>query len=165
LTHARSDFESLYRTHAANAFRRARRLLRDEAEAHEVVHDIFLSLYERPEQHSGRSSMSTFLFGVVTHACLNRIRDRKNRVRLLERHVGSVPLPAAPATAADRTAQLRELLGLIPEPLAQVAVYAFFDELTHEEIARVLGCSRRQVGALLERLSRWMEAQEASECG
>jgi DNA-directed RNA polymerase specialized sigma24 family protein len=39
------------------------------------------------------------------------------------------------------------------------------DELTHEEIALVLGCSRRQVGALLERMSRWLKTQEAPECG
>ncbi|HKU44315.1 MAG TPA: sigma-70 family RNA polymerase sigma factor [Polyangiales bacterium] len=163
MTLARHDLDALYRTHAGNAFRRARRLLNDEAEAHEVVHDLFVSLYERPDQHAGRSSMSTFLYGAITHACLNRIRYRKNRERLLERHAGSVPVPAA-AVAADDAAQLRMLLERIPEPLAHVAVYAFMDGLTHEEIARVMGCSRRQVGNLLERLARWTQ-QEQAECG
>jgi RNA polymerase sigma-70 factor (ECF subfamily) len=115
-------------------------------------------------QHAGRSSMSTYLYGAVTHACLNRIRARKNRSRLLELHANSVPSPS-PAAPADDTAQLRILLDRIPEPLAQVAVYAFMDGLTHDEIALVMNCSRRHVGALLERLTRWVHAQEKAECG
>jgi RNA polymerase sigma-70 factor (ECF subfamily) len=165
LTVTRHNFDQLYRTHAANAFRRACQILSDDAEAHEVVHDVFLSLYERPEQHAGRSSMSTFIYRAITNACLNRLRDHKNRVRLIERHSTSLPLPAASVTAPDDRLQLRMLLERIPEQLALVAVYYYMDELTHEEIARVMGCSRRQVGLLLERLVRWMEAQEKAECG
>lgn len=165
MTVQRHDFDLLYRTHAANVFRRACQLLNDDADAHEVVHDVFLSLYERPEQYAGRSNMSTFLYGAVTHACLNRIRDSKNRRRLLERHALSVPLPAAQGLGPDQSVQLRSLLERLPDQLAIVAVYAFMDELTHEEIARVIGCSRRQIGALLARLERWLQAQEKAECG
>jgi RNA polymerase sigma factor (sigma-70 family) len=154
----------LYRTGAANAFRRARQLLNDDAEAHEVIHDVFLSVFERPEQHQGRSSMNTFLYGAVTNACLNRIRARKNRSRLLELHAQSVPSPA-PLLAADQSVQLRMLLERLPEPLADVAIYSFMDGLTHDEIARVMRCSRRHVGALLERLTRWVQAQKKAECG
>lgn len=164
MTLTRHEFDRLYRTGAANAFRRARQLLNDDGEAHEVVHDVFLALYERPEQHEGRSSMSTYLYGAVTNACLNRLRARKNRSRLLELHAQSVPTPA-PLVAADQTVQLRMLLERIPEPLAHVAVYSFLDGLTQDEIARVMNCSRRHVGALVQRLARWMHAQEAAECG
>ncbi|HTU57371.1 MAG TPA: sigma-70 family RNA polymerase sigma factor, partial [Polyangiales bacterium] len=106
-----------------------------------------------------------FFYGVVTHACLNRIRDRKNRRRLLELHTASVPRPASLAAAADQALQLRELLERVPEQLAFVAVCSYVDELTHDEISQLLGCSRRQVGALLERLTNWLKAQEAASCG
>lgn len=164
MTLKRHEFDRLYRTGAANAFRRARQLLNDDSEAHEVVHDVFLALYERPEQHEGRSSMSTYLYGAVTNACLNRLRARKNRSRLLEQHAQSVPVPQ-PLPAADQSVQLRMLLERIPEPLAHVAVYSFLDGLTQEEIARVMNCSRRHVSALLERLSQWVEGQEKAVCG
>jgi RNA polymerase sigma-70 factor (ECF subfamily) len=48
----------------------------------------------------------------------------------------------------------------LPEPLGHVAVYYYLDELTHEEIAELLGCSRRHVGNLLVRLSAWARADE-----
>src|SRR5262245_26408626 len=78
----REQLEQLYRRHAPDAFRRARGLLANDADAHEVVHDLFLSLWERPEQFKGRSSMTTFLYAAVTHACLNRIRNLGNRARI-----------------------------------------------------------------------------------
>ena len=55
---------------------------------------------------------------------------------------------------------LRSLLLRMPEPLAQVAVYYYMDELTHDDISRLLDCSRRHVGDLLERLAAWARAEE-----
>lgn len=157
-------FDALYRAHAPSAFRRARRVLGSEADAHEVVHDVFLSLLERPEQFAGKSSLTTFLYSAVTHACLNRLRNHGTRARLLREHAPSARPSARPAAPADDVAALRAVLAALPEPLAQVAVYYYLDELTHADIARVLDCSRRHVGDLLQRLSAWAEAQESRPC-
>jgi RNA polymerase sigma-70 factor, ECF subfamily len=158
--------DALYRSHAPRAFRRACRLLGTDADAYEVVHDVFLSLFERPEQFRGESSMSTFLYRAVTHACLNRIRNRDNRERLLREHVASGAALLPQGSQPEQLAALRSALARVPEPLAQVAVYYYMDELTHEDIARILGCSRRHVGNLLERLAAWTSAQqeEAAPC-
>jgi RNA polymerase sigma factor (sigma-70 family) len=163
LTLARQKLEALYRAHAANAFRRARSLLGQSADAHEVVHDVFLSLAERPEQHAGHSRMSTFLYSAVTHACLNRMRNGKTRERLLALHGDALAPSDRGRPSADQLFQLRALIERLPEPLAQVAVYRYMDELTHEEIAEIMGCSRRHVGDLLKRLDDMSEARESAE--
>ena len=150
--------------HAANAFRRALRVLGNDADAHEVVHDVFLSLFERPEQFANKSQVSTFLYSAVTHACLNHLRSRSTRSRLLAEHAATVPRPSAAHAPADQTAQVRALLERVPPPLGEVAVYYYVDELTHAEIARVLDCSRRHVGDLLQQLAAWVEQQERAEC-
>ena len=133
-------------------------MLGSDGDACEVVHDVFLSLFERPEQYAGKSSMTTFLYSAVTHACLNRIRNGKTRLRLATEHAPALPA-ASRALSAEELSILHAELARLPEPLAQVAVYRYVDELTHDEIALILGCSRRHVGDLLERL----EARAASE--
>lgn len=143
-------FDELYRKHAPGAFRRARRLLGNEAHAHDVVHDLFLSLLERPEQFGQRSALSTFIYSAITHACLNRIRDQSNRLRLLEEHGETAPLHALRAASPEQLATLHRLLSLMPEPLSQVAVYYHLDELSQADIARILNCSERRVAQLLE---------------
>lgn len=154
-------FNTLYRTHAPGVFRRARQLLRSEAEAHEVVQDLFLSLFERPAQFAEKSSITGFLYGATTHACLNRLRNQRNRKRLDDEVVA--PMHAQYEThGADALSGLRDALARMPEPLGQLAVYYYYDEMTHEEIAQLLGCSRRQVGNLLERLHGWLREQEMS---
>ena len=157
-------FDALYRAHAPSAYRRARRVLGSDADAHEVVHDVFLSLLERPEQFAGKSTLTTFLYSAVTHACLNRLRNQGTRARLLREHEVELRSGAPPVPQPDDAVLLRSALAAMPEPLAQVAVYYYLDELSHADIARVLDCSRRHVGDLLQRLSLWAQAQEPRPC-
>jgi RNA polymerase sigma factor (sigma-70 family) len=153
---SRARIAEIYRRHAASVHRRAHRLLGDDAEAHEVLQDLFVSLLERPEQFTGGSAVNTFLYSATTHACLNRLRNRRNRKRLLEEQGA----PSHVIPESDALPRVRQALSRMPAQLAEVAVYYFVDELSHQEIAELLGCSRRHVGNLVERLLAWGRAQE-----
>jgi RNA polymerase sigma-70 factor, ECF subfamily len=146
-----------YRCHGGHVFRRARRLLGSEADAHEVVQDVFLSLLERPEQFEGRSKLTTFLYGTTTHACLNRIRNQKKRAHLLEREAwgddGSAPL------SPERRSELHALLRRMPDEWARAVVYHYMDDLTHDDVAKLMGCSRRHVGNVLARVAAWAQTE------
>ena len=50
----RAHVADLYCRHAASVYRRALSLLGQEADAHEVLKDVFVSLLERPDQFEGR---------------------------------------------------------------------------------------------------------------
>jgi RNA polymerase sigma-70 factor (ECF subfamily) len=108
---------------------------------------VFASLLDRPEQFAGRSALMTWLYSATTHRCLNLIRNRRTRIRLVT--LRSEP-PRAPANPED-SAEVRTILARVPEDLASVAIYYYFDQLTHAEIAELIPCSKRQVGNLLER--------------
>lgn len=133
-------------------------MLGDDAEAHEIVQDVFLSLFERPEQFGAQSSLNTFLYVMTTNLCLTRLRKQRNRARLLRERPS--PDEGAAAHSPDAAALVRSVLDQLEAPLAQVAVYYYVDELSHEEIAGLLGRSRRQVGNYLERLRAWGKAHE-----
>jgi RNA polymerase sigma factor (sigma-70 family) len=158
----RQDIERAYREYHHSVLRRATQLLGSEASAREVVQEVFVSLIRDPAQFRGASSIATWLYSATTHLCLNRIRDRDNRARLLAEHVAPAQTQVAPARVEDQAAA-RQLLARLPEKLARVAVYAYFDGLTHDEIADILGCSRRNVGKLLARLAELSGAAEAAE--
>ena len=146
-------FDAVYRSHAPIVQRRARAMLGSDADAWEVVQDVFMSFYECPGQFEGRSQLSSYLYAATTNACLTRIRNRKTRARLLDRRGSEAPAPQ-PFMPLDpeALALLHDLLRRLPEPLAAVALYYYIDDLTHDEIARLVGCSRKHVGNLLERV-------------
>jgi RNA polymerase sigma factor (sigma-70 family) len=146
--------DRLYQSHGPAVLRRARQLLGNEAEAREVLHDVFASLLERPEQYAGRSELTTFLYSMTTHQALTRLRNERSRQRLLARHQDQEPaLQSAPGAALE----LREVLRTLPEELAEVAVYYYLDEMTQDEIAETLSCSRQWVTKLVARLRERVE--------
>lgn len=111
---------------------------------------MFVAIIDRPDAFRGESSLTTWLYSATTHACLNRLRNQRTRTRLLAEGHPAPEHPTAPS--AETGAVLREILMRVPLELAQVAVHLYADEMTHDEIARVLGCSRRHVGDLVTRL-------------
>jgi RNA polymerase sigma-70 factor (ECF subfamily) len=153
-----AEFDAMYRRHAPLVHRRARALLGSDAAALDVVQDLFTSLYERPDQFKGTSALPTFLYSATTHACWTRLRNGRNRLRLIEQE-GHASFQSSGAPDPELLAQLRQLLARLEEPLASVLVYYFFDQMTHAEIAELVGCSRRQVGYLLERLDREVRSE------
>jgi RNA polymerase sigma-70 factor (ECF subfamily) len=155
--------EDLYRKHAPGAFRRAQRMLGSVSDADEVVHEVFLQLFEQPSKSLEASRISGYLYGAVTHACLNRIRNRRTRARLAQERQHLLP-QSDPGTQPEAALAARELLEQLPAPLAAVAVYHYVDELSQREIAGILGCSHRHVGQLLARLEHWVKAEEKASC-
>ena len=153
------DVAEAYRLHGRVVLRRARVILGDEDEAREVLQELFMSLVHDPGKFRGESSIVTFLYRATTNLCLNRLRDQRNRERLLDQRV--TPIAARTATpTADLAWRAQELLALLPEELARVVVYAFIDEMTQEEIAEVMMCSRKHVGHLIGRARALIEAEE-----
>jgi len=128
--------EDIYQRYGAVVYRRARRILGNEQAAKDACQEVFLRLFRTlPEFQS--ASPVTWLYTVTTNHCLNVLRDERRRRTLLEAR-----LPAAVAAPAAR---LPSLLAGFPEELQEIAVYYFVDEMSQDEIARLLGISQRTV--------------------
>jgi len=156
------DLGILYRSYGHSVLRRARSILGSDADAKDVLHEIFAGLVARPEQFTGKSAPSTFLYAATTNACLARLRDHKNRLRLLAEHVEPWSTAVDPRSP-DTRVLVRAVLAELPEDEARAAVYHHVDGMSHVEIADVLGCSPRHVGDLLARTTeRLRDHREAS---
>jgi RNA polymerase sigma factor (sigma-70 family) len=158
VTIARAEVEAIYRRHGHAVLRRALRLLQNEDDARDVLHDVFLELHRNGARFAGKSSVMTYLYSMTTHACLNRLRDHRTRTRLLALYP---PGPAVDPARGEGRALAVELLTALPPDDAALAIYLHCDELTHDEIAALRGCSRRHVGDLAARLQRRIEEQFA----
>jgi RNA polymerase sigma factor (sigma-70 family) len=147
--------EHLYRTHGHAVLRRARRLLGNLDDAHDVMQDVFLALHRNGDKFAGRSSVATYLYSMATHASLNRIRNGQTRTRLVAIEA-SARTGVAPPTGAMRTLA-HQILEALSDDEAALAVYLYCDELTHPEIASLLGCTTRQVGERARKLGERIE--------
>jgi RNA polymerase sigma-70 factor (ECF subfamily) len=95
-----------------------------------------------------------YLYRAVTNRCLNAVRDRGTRARLLEREQ-VVAAPVGRVRLDDEIVGVG-LIAALAERLDQghleVLVARFVDDMTQEEIAAHLRLSRKTIGKRLDRI-------------
>jgi RNA polymerase sigma-70 factor (ECF subfamily) len=69
--------EALYRRYSSRIYRQVIALVGNEAEAEEVVQEVFLTLYEKAKTFRGDAAFSTWLYRLTLNAALTRLRQRK----------------------------------------------------------------------------------------
>ena len=124
----------------------ARRVLKDPADAEEVVQEVFLHLWRQADRYDPtRSSLSTWLALVTRSRAIDRLRTRG----VVDRTHAAVQAEAGPAHASgegasrvlhgERRRRVRDELAGLPEEQRQVLELAFFEGLTQREIAERTG--------------------------
>jgi len=145
-----------YQRYGAAVLRKAERLLQNQDDAQDVVQSVFVELLSLGKEDVDLA----YLFRVVTHRCLNLMRDRQNRERLLKQQQPA--LRGMVRTACDETVIGLDLLVKLSERLDpatnEVLVYRFYDDMTQEEIATIMGLSRRSVNRRLEAIREAVSA-------
>jgi RNA polymerase sigma factor (sigma-70 family) len=143
-----SDPQAAYRTYGPALIRKAERILRNREDAIDVVHALFCDLLAKPPI----AMDLPYLYRAVTNRCLNQVRDRGNRERLLAREP---PAPMARVRCDDQVIGLQLLARLgdrLDEAHMEVLVCRFVDDMTQDEIAEHLGTSRKTIGKRLARI-------------
>ena len=143
----------LYDRHSADVYRIAYRLTGSEADAEDVVQDLFVGLPEAIRGYDERGKMGGWIRTLATRLALTRLRWRRRRAE--------VPIESAPeiagACVAERTIDgidVQRALRLLPEPLRAVLVLRELEGYSHAEIAEALGIRE---GASKVRLHRARE--------
>ena len=143
-----AELEHIYRTYGPLVLRRARAVLGEEHAAKDALQEIFMRVYESQSEFRGQSSPTTWLYRITTNHCLNLIRDRARRAELLlERGASAAP---AAQDGPEVRATLAQILDRVPEDLREIGIYYYVDEMNQDEIASLLGVSRRTVGYRIE---------------
>lgn len=142
------DVQQLYARQGPMVLRRCRHLLRDEALAADAMHDVFVQVLNHRARLEDRG-LSSLLYRIATHVCLNRLRTRRRRpeVPLGDRSSDEDDLLNKIAALDDTEGQtlaaaaLDQLFGRHPESTRTLAVLHLLDGLTLEEVAAEVGLS------------------------
>ena len=152
----RMAFSKLYEAYAPMVYRRCLFLLKDDAEAKDMVQNVFVRLFERSESLD-LSQPSSLLWNTATRLCLNRIRDKKRRG--LDCDSSELLLSIACAEDDDG----REAGGILArifskeqESTRTIATLHYVDGMTLEETAETVGLSvsgvRKRLRTLQQRI-------------
>jgi RNA polymerase sigma-70 factor, ECF subfamily len=132
----------LYDRYVRLVFSLALKVLNDRAGAEEVVQEVFAKVWRGARAFDGkRGKFSSWLIGIAHHQCIDELRRR--RVRPMSESIddsaaAELPGDDDPAQAAEQAIErdrIRRALAMIPAEQRIAIELAFFEGLTHREIA------------------------------
>jgi RNA polymerase sigma-70 factor (ECF subfamily) len=144
----RENTASLYRTYGPVIFARCRRMLNDNAEAEDATQEVFLRVARHLDEAVSPDEAILWIHRVATNYCLNEIRNR-NRRRGPTLHLDDADHGVRRANDNEEAVANRDLARRIaersPERLTAPAKLHYVEGMSHDEVGKALGLSRRTV--------------------
>ena len=158
-------FRRAFAEHNRAVYTAAFRIVNDPTMAQDVVQDVFLRLWRRPDSFNPeRGDLGTYLRLMGRSRALDVWREGQVRGRAADRLKLATPMEEPrfedhPAVLAERDqdgAEVREALGKLPETQREAIVLAYWGGLTADQIARraqvPLGTAKSRIRLGLARL-------------
>ena len=152
---------ALHRRYAARVFAVAVRFV-DAASAEDVVQEVFVTLWNKHETFDPtRGAFRSWISQIARRRALNKLRGKHGRPEDGDDVLAEVADDALPPDEAHwlarRQAVIRAAVDALPAEQRRALSLAFFDELTHEQIAAVLrtplGTTKTRIRSALKRLA------------
>jgi RNA polymerase sigma-70 factor (ECF subfamily) len=159
---ARGDagaYRALVVRHGANLERFAKRLLRDEAEAEDVVQETFLRLWQRAAEYRPAARVGTWLHSIAYHLAVDRLRATK-RLDAFEDDDGGAVSARQPLLLDEkrRVERLDAALAALPGRQGAAVTLVHLHGLSGAEAAEVLGIGLEALESLLARGRRALKS-------
>ena len=144
----REAFDLIVERHRRSVYLLCYRFVGNHEDASDLSQDVFVRAYKGLQRFRGQSSLGTWIYRIGVNVCLNRVSMKRPitepidaRPHLDERAKD----PAQELLKGERASQVRDAISQLPRKQRATVILRVYHELSHEEIAGILGSS---VGAV-----------------
>jgi RNA polymerase sigma-70 factor (ECF subfamily) len=166
-------FEGLVQRYKQPVLNLVFRMLRDATEAEDIAQAVFIQVHKSAHRYQAASKFSTWLFTIARNLCLNEIRRRSRHPTdsMDAGHMDNDEQPwqqfqdkvtaGPPETLLhlELEEKIEEVLSELPENQRTAIVLCRQNELSYEDIAKVLGCSVSATKSLIHRGREFLKAK------
>ena len=147
--------ESLYESHRTMVYAVALGVCGNRPDADEVLQETFLRAFRSLADWRGEGKLSTWLYSIVFHLCVNETERRRTGTTLADDE-GEPPDERAPGPMeslerVDRVQAVREALAALPPRQRMALVLAKYEGLSLDEVARATGSTEQAVKSMVHR--------------
>ena len=144
-------FDLIVERHRRAVYQLCYRFVGNHEDASDLSQDVFLRAYRGLRTFRGQSTVATWLYRIAVNVCLNRVSAKTTLGTLTEPMDERQFVDERVESASDRMlreergARVRAAIVLLPPKQRATLILRTYQELSHQEIADVLGIS---VGAV-----------------
>jgi RNA polymerase sigma-70 factor (ECF subfamily) len=152
LTSNKSDiFEELFRSLFGPLCGFAMKYVNDADEAKNIVHEVFISAWEKFDSLASDSNYRGYLYTGVRNRCLNHIRDKKKHVKLDQVPEHDVALYATELENSELEQKIDMAIQSLPEKCRMVFELNRMEGLKYAQIAEKMQISVKTVEAQMSK--------------
>lgn len=158
-------FEELVEKYKQPVIHLIYRMLHDLDEAEDLAQTVFVRVYQSADRYAVSAKFSTWIFTIARHLCLNEIRRRSRHPAESLEASQTENEESAPRQFQDQKTfsppqaflhgelenKIQEALDALPEKQRLAIALCRENELSYEDIAKVLGCSLSATKSLIHR--------------
>jgi RNA polymerase sigma-70 factor (ECF subfamily) len=153
----RLAFEQIYNQTVDDIFSYVRGQCRNETVAEDLVANVYLKAWRSARLYRrGSNSYRRWLFAIARNELRDYWRSNQPTVAFLDLDVPDDTHTEQRADPADARREVARVLAMLTEEQRQVVVLRFFNNKSHQEIAKIMGKREGAVRALLLRALRHM---------
>ena len=163
-------FEALVLRHQTSVLNRIYRFVGDRTQAKDLSQEVFLRVWQAAKNYEAKAKFTTWVYRIASNLCLNELKSARRRKwfpfhrsdgdsenAIEETFSDGSPTAEDLLLAKERTRKISEALQSLPENQRMAIILKRYDDLSYEEIARVMGCSISAVESLLVRAKRALQ--------
>ena len=163
-------FKILVNRHQAPVLNLIYRFIGDRMKSEDLAQETFLQVWRAAKTYKRKSKFTTWLYRICVNVCLNEIKSTRRKKWLQyfkntpdskhpenESLLDESPNPEDLLLARERNQQITNALQALPENQRIALILKRYDNLSYEEISRVIGCSIPAVESLLVRAKRTLQ--------
>lgn len=148
-------FETLFRQYFYSLVSYANHFIADTDTSKDIVHNVFINLWENRDHIHLETSLKSWLFTSVRNRSLNYLRDHKKFVRIdAEPDAGSTPYSDSGdqlVISAELDGRIKAAIDKLPDACRKIFIMVRFDGLKYREAAEKLGISIKTVETQMSR--------------
>jgi RNA polymerase sigma-70 factor (ECF subfamily) len=157
-------FENLIRCYQRMIHSLAYRMTGSAADAEDLAQETFIRAFQQLASYRGEAKFSSWLCRIAMNACLNW-RQRETRRAEIHRNwaedTSALDAPAEDGGKDQESQRVQVALDRLPAKQRAAMVLTVYEEMSHAEAARALGCSEATVSwrvfSARAKLKRWLK--------
>jgi len=159
-------FEILVQRHQTSVLNLIYRYVADRTKARDLAQEVFMRVWQAARTYKPKAKFTTWVYRITANLCLNELKSVKGKKLIqleseedspnsdYQTHSNASQSPEDILVAKESSRQISDALQTLPENQRMALILKRYDNLSYDEIGRVMGCSVSAVESLLVRAKR-----------
>jgi RNA polymerase sigma-70 factor (ECF subfamily) len=163
-------FEILVNRHQTSILNLIYRFIGDRTQAKDLAQEVFLRVWQSAKSYEPKAKFTTWICRITANLCFNELKSSRRKkwfqfLRFGEDQENTIeeilidpsPSPEDLLLFREQSRRISDALQSLPDNQRMALILKRYDDLSYQEIAKILGCSVSAVESLLVRAKRTLQ--------